>query len=223
MAPDEYDHLRESADADLAQSSNVKPDDPVGFVLVDEVNMQAYGLFWTKEAAEAAAATGKFYNPSATSALVIETEPWGSPHEPYTNAWHVMTWQDYADRGSYYDYSDLESARFVEPGLVLHRDGRVDEASAKVAEAKLIADTELEIEAAQYRALHNRLEDFTTWMTAADRRWPSWQDSRLSGERSSFDEYMFEFIEAYLDQVIEHEDTHPVEQIVHPDLDDNEV
>lgn len=83
----------------------------------------------------------------------------------------------------------------------------------------MIENAEHEIELAQYRALHNRLEDFVTYMISTGYLAKRAIYPEDPGPRTGEGEYLFELIEAYLDQANENEDRGPLLQILRPDLD----
>lgn len=93
-----------------------------------------------------------------------------------------------------------------------------DQADQEERESILAADHEIQM--AQYRELHNRLEDYTRWMIQTGfLAQNAIAGPALPPSRSDFEDFLFEHIEAYLDQANEHEDRGPLEQILHPDLE----
>lgn len=92
-------------------------------------------------------------------------------------------------------------------------------------EAETIENAENEISMAQYRELHNRLEDFVVYMVSEGylAKQAIGADIGEGGIRGdNYQENLFELIEAYLDQANEHEDRGPLDQIIHPTMEEEE-
>lgn len=85
----------------------------------------------------------------------------------------------------------------------------------------MIADADHSILLAQYRELHNRLEDYTTWLIEMNflAKNAIAGPNGIPSRTSDYGDFLFEHIEAYLDQANEHEDRGPLDQILHPDME----
>lgn len=90
-----------------------------------------------------------------------------------------------------------------------------------LTEAEIIDLADLEIRAAQYRALHARLEDFTIWLIEMGFMG---KNAVVHPDAPPDDtSYRFDVIETYLNEATEHEDRSPLAQILQPDMDEPEA
>lgn len=143
----------------------------MAFVLVDQVNGQAFGPFDTKSAAEVAARSGD---------ARLGGVPWGD------DGWTVMDF----DAKVIEKWEDGETVRFGVRGLFDFR--RVEDFDK--AEAELI----------EWAEVSTRLQDFVVYMIE-EGYLPSKMFAPLPGSRSSDDEMIAEFVEAYIEQAQEAE------------------